>query len=877
MTILSIRKFNGEIPQLPADRLPQDAAQYAKNCDFTAQELRPLKGIGTHYTAAAGARPVRALFTDDGLRFFAWNKPTRAYLHPTIDDTVGRVIYHKHGEKLKVALVSGMTTINASPGEPASSFDVGVTAPAAPVVVAGGVVASDTQGVFARSTDGLTWTAATESPLGAESVTAAVTVSGSDVVFGNAGGAYRSSDGVTWTASATYPMSGGKSVVSAAGVGSTVVAVGQSGLVSTSGDGGVTWLIRTSGVGENLNKVAVSPSLFVAVGNAGKILTSADGGASWASRGNGFGASAVLGVEYLGSLYLAFGENGKLATSTDGASWSDRTSGFGTTNIRAATRAALKWVLAGDGGKITNSDDGVTWIERASPFSGSSVRKLQYASGVAMGLSVSGALARSSDDGDTWVSVSLATAHDVLYASGKWIAVTASGIYTSADGVTWVLRSSLAYGALALSESGRVYAIESSTTASVTAPTLESISVVAVAINVWGEESAPSDPVTFEKESGQSVVYNVTHTPTAGQQALQGIVFYRTYPANTSTDYFLLNKTPAALVAGVATFEDVTTEPVTATALVSAAWSPPPAAPSNLTYVGNGFFVVGSGKDLVFSEPYKPHAWPYRMTLPHGVVGIVAIEGGILVTTQAQTYLASGAHPAQVSQQLLPVEQAGWTDTAMTRVEGSAVFASNDGVVSVSGGQPSLKESQALFRRRDWRAKYGNARLNLRMAHHDGYLLGLVDPSYPTVRTEEPFLLKLDEAAGSYCRLDAGQPLYGAAVSGTTDQLFVTTATGFAEFAAGDALSYVWWSGDRLFQTLVNFSAGVVDADPITGTATLQIYADGELRHIQHISGRTSFRLFSGPSAYRWSIQINGTATIREISLGASFAELKGA
>ena len=98
MTILSIRKFNGEIPQLPADRLPQDAAQYAKNCDFTAQELRPLKGIGTHYTAAAGARPVRALFTDDGLRFFAWNKPTRAYLHPTIDDTVGRVIYLISGQ-----------------------------------------------------------------------------------------------------------------------------------------------------------------------------------------------------------------------------------------------------------------------------------------------------------------------------------------------------------------------------------------------------------------------------------------------------------------------------------------------------------------------------------------------------------------------------------------------------------------------------------------------------------------------------------------------------------------------------------------------------------------------------------------------------------
>lgn len=61
--------------------------------------------------------------------------------------------------------------------------------------------------------------------------------------------------------------------------------------------------------------------------------------------------------------------------------------------------------------------------------------------------------------------------------------------------------------------------------------------MVAVAINIWGEESAPSNPVTFDKEAGK-FVYTVTHTATAGQQALQGIIFYRTYPATTSTDYF---------------------------------------------------------------------------------------------------------------------------------------------------------------------------------------------------------------------------------------------------------------------------------------------------------------------------------------------------
>lgn len=443
MTTLSIRKFNGEIPRLPADRLPEDAAQTAINCEFAHGELRPLKALGTHYTVAAAAQPCRALFTRDGINFYAWNMPTRAYLHPTIDDTADRMIYHTQGGKLKVATLAGMKAINLQPGPPATAFDLGVTAPVAPSVTLG-----------------------------------------------------------------------------------------------------------AAGEGE-----------------------------------------------------------------------------------------------------------------------------------------------------------------------------------------------------------------------------IETVALVAVAVNIWGEESAPSAPVIFDKRIGQQATYTVAHTPTAGQQALQGIHFYRTYPSLEGTaDYFLVNPTPAAISGGVASYIDLTSAPASTTTLTSTAWDAPPAVPSNLTYVGNGFFVVGAGKDLVFSEPYRPHAWPYRMTLPHGIVGIVAIEGGILVTTQAQCYLVSGAHPTQMSQQLLPVEQAGWSSMAMARIEGAAVFASNDGLVSVYGGQPSIKESQSLFMRADWRSRYGNARLNMRLAHHDGRVLGLIDPSYPIASTAEAFLLRLDEAAGAYCRLDVGEPLFNADPSCPTPQ-----------------------------------------------------------------------------------------------------------
>ena len=180
--------------------------------------------------------------------------------------------------------------------------------------------------------------------------------------------------------------------------------------------------------------------------------------------------------------------------------------------------------------------------------------------------------------------------------------------------------------------------------------------------------------------------------------------------------------------------------------------------------MGNGFFVVGAGKDLVFSEPYRPHAWPYRMTLPHGIVGIVAIEGGILVTTQAQCYLVSGAHPTQMSQQLLPVEQAGWSSMAMARIEGAAVFASNDGLVSVYGGQPSIKESQSLFMRADWRSRYGSARLNMRLAHHDGRVL-------ETEIAQSSGNRMLDRRAEAIARAAAPFGHFGPEMRGKMDQL----------------------------------------------------------------------------------------------------------
>ncbi len=134
------------------------------------------------------------------------------------------------------------------------------------------------------------------------------------------------------------------------------------------------------------------------------------------------------------------------------------------------------------------------------------------------------------------------------------------------------------------------------------------------------------------------------------------------------------------------------------------------------------------------------------------------------------------------------------------------------------------------------------------------------------------FLVHLD-GTPSYSRLDLGSLTMIQQVS-ASDQLYVGDATGFAEFAVSSAPAiYAWKSGDFLFPRPENFSAGVVDA---AGIGVAKIYADGALREEVAFHDQTYFRLRSGPPAWRWSVEITGSAVVRKVDIARSFAQLRG-
>lgn len=752
MTTLKIENFTGMIPRTPDDRLPNGAAKTCTNCDFRYGELRPLGSLGATFPTSVS--PVRGMFSDDGDRFFVWDKITRAYLAPTIDDSFERVYYqHSGGTGLRVAQRSNMRSKTDTPGSPTESWLVGVPRPAwAPK---------------AYRVPSFGWNGNTD-------------ILVRIIAYWFVAGAKVSQSQPLTITSVPYPW--------------------------------YRYHVNPADIGD------LNPSSA--------------------------GSEVVAGWVY--------GDATIIAISTNGTS---------------VTRAAGEW---------RTDSSGLIEIRYANQFQ---QMETTFSSFVQDGLDGTGAaypIQYISYRGKSWSQGSTALFNELTKDKVRgptpadgYLGFELEVVDTSDDTVIYRARAEL----MDTTPAGE-YVIEPFWPDSLK----ETVSYVTTFENLAREESAPSDPTLIDVYPFTDVhFYQPTETVSLEDSIpLVGMNVYRTYAGNNAA-YILVNEHP---IDWQVTWEgmpswfiwDDTKTPATATTLESAEWENPPIDMHNLTYVGNGFFAGGHNKDVLFSEPYRGHTWPYRMSLPHQVVGITPVEGGILVTTTDLPYLILGADPASMSQQVIQVSQAGISSHSIARIGNAAIYLSNDGIVSLSGGQPSIKASQQLFTRQDWRNRYGSALHYIHAAEHDDILFCVV-PHPNQTETAQPFALRMDAESSHMTNLALGT-IYSAQRVGTTDALFFGLSNGIAEFwpSGVAAASMTWHSGDFRFPRPVCFGAGKVVCD---GVLTLEIYNGTTLVATQECDGMTFFRLPPVAPQELWSFRVTGTGSLRFMEFGSSYAAIK--
>ncbi|TCK02941.1 WD40/YVTN/BNR-like repeat-containing protein [Marinobacterium mangrovicola] len=260
----------------------------------------------------------------------------------------------------------------------------------------------------------------------------------------------------------------GAFMIGVARAGSTIVAVGERGLVLLSDDNGTSWRQGKVPVSTGLTALRfIDDQVGMAVGHAGVVLGTEDGGETWQLLFDGKRAAklALESAEKSGDeravweaqrlvdegadkpfldLLLLSPEHAIVVgayglayeTSDGGGSWHpimSRMANPEMSHFYALRKRGDRLVAVGERGLVSLSEDGgVTWAQIHTPYSGSffTVELPSDESIVAAGLK--GNVWRSDDSGDTWTSlpnpIDASITSSLLSASGELLLGSQAGV-----------------------------------------------------------------------------------------------------------------------------------------------------------------------------------------------------------------------------------------------------------------------------------------------------------------------------------------------------------------------------------------------------------------------------------------------------------------
>lgn len=396
-------------------------------------------------------------------------------------------------------------------------------------------------------------------------------------------------------------------------------------------------------------------------------------------------------------------------------------------------------------------------------------------------------------------------------------------------------------------------------------------------VNIYNEEGPPSNPTVVT--TSIAVGATVKITPMAwddGYVPLKEVRIYRTPTGSTIADYFFVGSVSASGTSELTFTDDVLAEQLNEP-LSSLNNYPPDAALIGLMALPNGILCAWKDNELHFSEAYKPWAWnpanvkPVDQPIVNGVVN----GSGAVITTTGRPYVVSGVSPDSMTASKLNVDQAGVSQRSIAVVDGVVIYASNDGLVSITGGTGSLTSSQRFFTREVWRERYKNGLYDMAFGVWDGRLI-----VFSASGAFTPFMIRFDEANGAMTDLPT-LVANCAFTSVLSDQMYYANGNRLYQFNGGDAIPAVWQSREVVIDNPTCFGAvqAVAEGDwSIEFWAYLQA-ADGShywsLIHTQAIgSGRTNFRLPAGYESDRYKFKITGSGRFREMRIGKTFWDL---
>lgn len=412
----------------------------------------------------------------------------------------------------------------------------------------------------------------------------------------------------------------------------------------------------------------------------------------------------------------------------------------------------------------------------------------------------------------------------------------------------------------------RILASSSSYTLGIPAPTLTPTLVptggtaaavtrayVFTYISDLGEESAPSDPITASGPSDATWTFGALGTdisldmPSSSSKPITvGTALKRVYRTITSTagqtTFFFV----ADVAINTASYADTSSDEDIAfgNLLKSSSWNPPPSDLEGIVAHPNGFLIGFTGRDVYFSEPYRPHAWPakYVVSTDYDIKGLGIVGNAVGILTESTPYTAAGGHPSAMSLTKSTSVEPCLSSRGIVTLQNGIYYPSHNGLAFLTASG-SLVITRRLLTKEEWQNNYDPE--NLVATRYGTRYLAFKD-------THNGLIFDPQEERAAIVDISRTDDISDVFTDTFSGAIYMLSGDNVYEWEPTDVttpISYSWSSKDFEYTQPVNLSAGMVklddsdfslDPDLITNAQTLNatIFATAPTRSLGAINTR---------------------------------------
>jgi hypothetical protein len=390
------------------------------------------------------------------------------------------------------------------------------------------------------------------------------------------------------------------------------------------------------------------------------------------------------------------------------------------------------------------------------------------------------------------------------------------------------------------------------------------------AVNDIGEEGPPSDISDLvTRKADEKAVLTFDAAENAAAENISAYRLYRASGGTSGSDFLYVDEIAAD---GDLQFHDDKMNEELNEVMPNFG-----SVPENLDGIAgmNGFLVGYKGKDIYFSEPYKPYSfpWEYNQSVPFDIVGIAVRGNYLYVMTNGPLFAFVGDTPANILPLSLRFDVPCISRNSIAHVRGAVIYAGTTGLVIIENGSPRVFSDQLYTLEQYKNLHFENC---LASGEYDGKYFAVFadkvllfdfsgESLHHTVLDSSAFTLS------SYSWNDGSWLNYrdNFALSNTSYGETMITQDFSAENISG-----VWQSKEFVYPRPIAFTCARVRFNDPTATVNIKLYAEKQEVFSGTVQHNKAFRLPVLRRECRWSVSVSGSTDITTIELAESMQEM---